>query len=208
MRPSKTSPACGGGGPRSGGGGAAPARHIRARPQRPHRQPRCHVPRSRGRFLGLAALFIATAATAAPAQITEASARAFIARQEAAWNARDARAWAGFFTPDARFVDQARGSDNSVVPNGTSTLTQATAQARRFFAKTKFHETAEVARVEIAADGRSARVIGRETIRIEASGGRPPRTLCTETQHTLVLQGGRILSRGQTDTAVRCRAPG
>jgi uncharacterized protein (TIGR02246 family) len=152
---------------------------------------------------GLVAL--ATCAQAAPAAITEPAVRAFVARQEAAWNAKDAGAWASLFTPDARFVDQARGSDNSVVPNGASTLAEATAQARRFFARSTFHETAEVARVEIAPDGRSARVAGRETIRLDQAG-KPPRTLCTETEQTLVLSGGRILSRGQTDTAVRCNA--
>ena len=151
-------------------------------------------------------VLLATAAHAAPARLTDADVRAFVARQETAWNAKDARAWAAHFTPDARFVDQARGSDNSLVPNGTSTLAEAAAQAKRFFAKATFRETAEVLRVEIAPDGCAARVSARETIRIEAARGLPPRILCTETEHTLVLQGGRILSRGQTDTAVRCRA--
>jgi ketosteroid isomerase-like protein len=147
----------------------------------------------------------APVARGAPARLTEPAIRAFIASQEKAWNAKDARVWAAAFTPDARFVDQARGSDNSVVPNGTSTLAQATAQAERFFAKSSFHETAEVTRIEIAADGRSARVLAREQIRIDQPG-RAPRVLCTETEHRLVLAGGRILSRGQTDTSVRCNA--
>jgi uncharacterized protein (TIGR02246 family) len=147
----------------------------------------------------------ANAQAAAPARLSEAAIRAFVAKQEAAWNARDARAWAAFFTPDARFVDQSRGSDNSLVPNGQSTLTEAAAQAERFFAKAPFHETAEVVRVEIAADGRSARVFGRETTRIDEPG-RPSRTFCAETEQTLTLAAGRFLSRGQTDTAVRCNA--
>jgi uncharacterized protein (TIGR02246 family) len=150
----------------------------------------------------LALLAAASAARAAPARLTEPAVRAFVARQEAAWNARDAKGWADFFTPDARFVDQARGSDNSIVPTGASTIAEATAQARRFFAKAPFHEAAEVDRVEIAADGRSAKVTGRETTRIDGSA---PRTLCAETEQTLILQNGHILSRGQTDTAVRCR---
>jgi uncharacterized protein (TIGR02246 family) len=153
----------------------------------------------------LLAVGLAQAAQAAPARLTEAAVDAFVARQEAAWNAGDAKAWAALFTPDARFVDQARGSDNSIVPTGRSTLAQASAQAGRFFAKAHFHETAEVTRIEISADGRSARVLGRETTRIDEAG-RPPRTLCAETEQTLVLSAGRILSRGQTETAVRCSA--
>ena len=153
----------------------------------------------------LAALLLAGAVHTAPARLTEPAVRAFVQRQEAAWNAKDARAWAAFFTPDARFVDQARGSDNSLVPNGTSTLAQATAQAQRFFAKSTFHETAEVRRLQLAPDGRTARVFGYETLRID-DPGKPSRTLCTETEQALALVEGRILSRGQTDTAVRCNA--
>jgi uncharacterized protein (TIGR02246 family) len=154
----------------------------------------------------LAALLLAgPAAWAEPQRLTEPAVRAFVARQEAAWNARDAQAWAATFTPDARFVDQARGSDNSIVPTGRSTLAQAEAQARRFFGKSKFRESSDVVRVELAPDGRSARVLARETTRVETPG-RPPRTLCAETDQTLVLSGGRILSRGQTETAVRCKA--
>jgi uncharacterized protein (TIGR02246 family) len=153
----------------------------------------------------LAVLILAGAVHAAPARLTEPAVRAFVQRQEAAWNAKDAKAWAAFFTPDARFVDQARGSDNSVVPTGTSTLAQATAQAQRFFAKTRFHETAQVLRVQLAPGGRSARLFGDESVRIEEPG-RPPRTLCAETEQALALVDGRILSKGQTDTAVRCNA--
>jgi len=85
-------------------------------------------------------VLLATAAHAAPARLTDADVRVFVARQEAAWNARDAKAWAAHFTLDARFVDQARGSDNSLVPNGTSTLAEAAAQAKRFFAKATFRD--------------------------------------------------------------------
>lgn len=148
---------------------------------------------------------VASAATAAVAEprLTEPAVRAFVARQEAAWNRRDAKAFAATFTPDAVFVDQARNSNGGVTSNGSSSLAQAMAQVRRFFARSTFHETAAVDRVEIAADGRSARVLGRETTRVETPG-RPPRTLCAETEQTVILAHGRLLSRGQTDTGVRC----
>lgn len=154
-----------------------------------------------------ATLVFALAALAAPAaaetRLTEPAIRAFVARQEAAWNGRDAQAFAATFTPDAVFVDQARNSNGGVTSNGSSTLAQAIAQARRFFTRSTFRETATIDRVEVAPDGRSARVLGHETTRIETPG-RPSRTLCAETEQTVILARGRILSRGQTDTGVRC----
>jgi uncharacterized protein (TIGR02246 family) len=154
----------------------------------------------RALIAGLAAL--ATAAAAEP-RLTEPAVRAFVARQEAAWTGRDASAFAATFTPDAVFVDQARNSNGGITSNGSSTLAQAIAQARRFFARAKFQETAVVDRVEIAADGRSARVFAHETSRIETPG-RPVRVLCALTEQTVILVRGRILSRGQTETGVRC----
>ena len=151
----------------------------------------------------LALLLAAGAAQAADARLTEPAIRAFVAHQEAAWNRKDAHAFAATFTPDAVFIAQARDSHGGVTPNGRSTLQQATAQARRFFAKTRFQATVTVDRIAVAPDGRSAQVAGREVTRIETPGG-PPRTFCAETEQTLVLAKGRILSRGQTDTDVRC----
>ncbi|HEY0437465.1 MAG TPA: DUF4440 domain-containing protein [Phenylobacterium sp.] len=156
------------------------------------------------RFIGFGLVAaLALPAHAAPARLTEAAIRAFEARQEAAWNAGDAAAFAAFFTPDARFVDQALGSDNRVVVNGTSTLAQATSQARRFFARYRFHEGATIERVEIAPDGASARLFALAVTRMQAPGGLP-RALCARTEQSLVLVAGRIRSRGQTDTAIRC----
>ena len=150
-------------------------------------------------------LAFAGAVHAAPPGLTEPAVRAFVARQEAAWNARDAAAFAATFTPDARFVDQAVGSDNRIVVNGTATLEQATAQARRFFAKSRFHEDVTVDRVEIAPDGASARVSGHEATRVERPG-QEDRVFCAHTEQTVVLVAGRLKSRGQTDTAIRCQA--
>jgi len=150
----------------------------------------------------IALLVLATPAAAAP-RLTEPAVRAFTARQEAAWNARDVRGWTATFTPDAVFVDQAKNSNGGVTSNGSSTLAQAAAQARRFFAGPKFAETAAVDRVEIAPDGRSARLLGRAVTEI-AAGARPARRLCAETSQTVVLVAGRILSKGQTETGVRC----
>lgn len=149
------------------------------------------------------ALLAAGAAQAAEPRLTDAAVRAFVARQEAAWNARDTRAFAATFAPDAMFVDQARDNQNRLIENGRGALPQAVAQARRFFAKHTVRETTQIDRIAIAPDGRSARVLAREVSRIETRG-HPSRTLCAETEQSLVLVQGRILSRGQTDTAVRC----
>ena len=153
--------------------------------------------------LAPAILLAAGLAQAAEPSLTEQAARAFVARQEAAWNARDVTAFFATFAPDAVFVDQARDSHGGITANGRSTLLQARLQARRFVTKNRFSETSTVDRVVIAPDGRSARVLGHERSRIE-NAGQPPRTLCAETDQTLVLAQGRLLSRGQTDTDVRC----
>jgi uncharacterized protein (TIGR02246 family) len=152
---------------------------------------------------GLMALLVLAAPAMAGPVLTDAAVRAFVARQEAAWNAGDARAFAATFTPDAMFVDQARNSNGGVTANGSSTLAQTTAQARRFFAKSRVRETTTLDQVEIAQDGASAQVLGHQVSRIETAGS-PPRILCAETRQTVVLARGRILSKGQTDTDVRC----
>jgi hypothetical protein len=147
------------------------------------------------RLVLLAALLCAAAAPA----LTEAQVRAFVGRQERTWNAGDFGAYFAGFAPDAVFVDQARGNDNSIVPYGKSTLAQARHQARRAAAKGKPSEAGQVLRVQLGADGRSARVWSFEIIR--AAG----RTSCAERLQTLALRGGRLVSTGQTDTIVRCR---
>jgi len=150
-----------------------------------------------------AALLAGAAAQAAETSITEAAARAFVARQDAAWNARSPAAFAATFTPDAVFIDQAVGSDGKTIPNGRSTLAEATAQARRFFARSRFRQTTVVGAVTLAPDARSAQVLAKTTTRIDRPG-QPPRTFCALSEQTLVLVQGRLLSRGQTDTDVRC----
>ena len=158
------------------------------------------------RRLSVLALLLATGvAQAADVRLTEPTVRAFVAHQEAAWNSKDVPA----LSPrpsrrqDAVFIAQARDSHGGVTPNGRSTLQQATAQARRFFAKTHFQATVTVDRIAVSPDGRSAQVLGREVTRIETPG-RPPHMFCAETRQTLVLLRARILSQGQTDTDVRC----
>ncbi|WP_293901306.1 hypothetical protein [Phenylobacterium sp.] len=145
--------------------------------------------------------FLAAPASAAPT-ITDPAARAFVAHQEQAWNAGDLGRYFAGFTPDARFTDQAYVGDKPPVPYGTSTLIQARAQARRALTQGKAHEAGEVLRVEIAADGASARVTSREASTVERAGR--TRRLCATRTQTLVVAPGGLRSRGQTDTFYRC----
>lgn len=157
------------------------------------------------RRLIFALLAVAGAAQAAPAPgLTEPAVRAFVARQEAAWNARDAVGFAATFTADAVFVDQSRNPGGGVTPNGSSTRAQAIAQAKRFFAAAPFHEEAAIDRIEIAADGRTARVVSHAVATVEAKG-RPARRFCASTEQSLVLAAGRLLSKGQVQTDIPCR---
>lgn len=142
-------------------------------------------------------------AHAAPARLSEPEVRAFVARQERAWNASDAAGYFALFTPDARFTDQARARDGRMVPYGTSTLAQARAQAARFFAKSRHRETTRIRSVRLAADGRSAMVAGDEVAEITTAGR--TRRSCAETQQTVILTPAGLRSRGQTDTQVACR---
>jgi uncharacterized protein (TIGR02246 family) len=147
-------------------------------------------------------LLAASAAQAAPA-ISEAQARALAARQEAAWNARDLDAYFATFTPDAVFIDQTRDvKHGGMIPYGRSDLKQARAQAAKFLAGATFVERGVVERVEIAAGGREATLIGRETSTVVSKGR--TRRACAQTRQTLVLAGGTLKSKGQTDTIVRC----
>jgi hypothetical protein len=154
--------------------------------------------------LVLSAMMVALLATSAHAEarLTDTQARAFVARQQRAWNAGDLERYFTGFTSEARFTDQAYVGDKPPVPYGTSTLAEARTQARRGGARSR--EAAEVRRVEIAPDGRSARVTSRVGSTVTRDGR--VRRLCASRVQTLVLARGAVRSRGQTDTYIRCRA--
>jgi hypothetical protein len=146
---------------------------------------------------------LATAAEAAPARLSEAEVRGFVARQSKAWNAGDLAAYFALFTPDAVFTDQARARDGRLVPYGASTVAQARAQAARTFATSKLQETTLIRAVAIAPDGKRAQVTSAEQTTVR--GGGPPRRFCAERVQTLVATPAGLRSRGQIDTVVRCR---
>jgi hypothetical protein len=149
----------------------------------------------------LASVLFAAPALAQPA-ITEAQVRAFVARQEAAWNAGELDRYFAGFTPQARFTDQAYVGDKPPASYGTSTVAQARAQARKALARATTREAGRVTRVRIAADGRSAQVVSYVTSTVDAGG--KVRRLCAYRGQALVLGGGRLLSTGQTDTFFKC----
>src|SRR3954463_4744906 len=111
------------------------------------------------RLLLLIILCAAPALAQAEARLTDAQVRAFVARQEAAWNAGDLDRYFAGFTPQARFTDQAYVGDKPPVPYGTITVAQARAQARKTLARARTREAGQVTQIRIAADGRSAQVV-------------------------------------------------
>lgn len=140
---------------------------------------------------------------AAATPLTEATVRAFVARQDRAWAKRDLDGYFATFAPDAVFVDQARTRKGEVIRYGASSVAEARAQSRRFLAGADFTESAVVERVLVAPDRRSARVLGRKTTVI-VSKARGRRTHCAETEQTVVATASGLRSRGQVETAVRC----
>jgi hypothetical protein len=161
------------------------------------------VVRRKGPLCAIAAvhLALALAGPAAAAGLTEAGVRAFLARQEAAWNARRVDDYFAGFTRDAMFVDQ-HVTPKEVIVYGRSNLAQARATARRFLKTARSTERSQVRSLRIAPSGTTARVLAWEVTTV-TTGGRT-RTVCANTDQTLVLAGGRILSKGQTDSIVRC----
>ena len=153
--------------------------------------------------LAIFAAALSGLAEAAPARFSEAEVRAFVARQEKAWNAGDVAGFFAMATPDAVFTDRARAKDGRVVVYGASTVAQARAQASRFFAKSHTRETVTIGSVQIAPDGRSARILGHEdAIQTTASH---TRQLCAETDQTVVATPAGLRSKGQIDTLTPCR---
>ena len=149
------------------------------------------------RFLPLALILLTAAA---PARLTEPQVRAFVAKQSAAWNARDLAGWAATFTPDARFTDQALANSNTIVPYGSSSLKEAQVQVRKTFAKGPAGETLAIDSVTLAPDGRGARVAGHA---VSQSRGQ---TVCAQRIQTVGLTSKGLKATAQTDTIVRCRA--
>lgn|GEM_PF-941383 len=155
---------------------------------------------------GGASLLLAAAALAAAsahaASLDETAVRAFVARQQRAWNANALEAYFAAFRPDAVFTDQYRTPAGEIVPYGSSKLARARVQSRKFRAAAKVAETGEIVRIDLARDRRSAHVISRVVSRTQGRNGL--RIACAERQQDLVLDAGRLRSKGQTDTFSRC----
>lgn len=150
----------------------------------------------------LAALLLTAGAAVAQTPVTDAAARAFVASQEAAWNAGDLDAYFSGYTLGATFTDQAYVGDKPPVPYGTSSLTEARKLTAKALARSRSRETTEITRVEIAADGASARVLAR--VRTTVDGASGVRRLCASRVQTLINAGGKLRSRGRTDTFYKC----
>ncbi len=156
----------------------------------------------RAAFLSLTIILAAGAATA-QGRLSDASVRAFLTGQERLWNAGDVDAYFATFTPDARFTDRGQSNQGGFVDYGTSSLSQARTTSKRLLAGSKVRESSRIVRIELAADGRSARVVTDETTRIETAG--KARVVCAESVHQLRVTPGGLRSAGQTDYIRRCR---
>jgi hypothetical protein len=152
--------------------------------------------------LVLVLTLIAAPALAAP-RITDPAVRAFVARQERAWNAGELDIYFAAFTPQARFTDQAYVGDKPPVLYGVSTRAEAKAQAKKARARGGSREAARIGRIAIAADGQSATVrmiVGSHVVQ----GGRA-RRMCASRTLDITLKGGVLKGGDQTDTYVKCR---
>lgn len=146
---------------------------------------------------------LSAAPAAAQAPITEAEVRTLAVRQVQALNAGELAAYFATFAPQARFAQQALGSDNRIVPYGASTREEARAQLAKALAGTAIRETLDVRKVVISADGRGAALSA--AVRTELTSGGRTRRSCAERLATFARVGGRLRALGQTDTLVRCR---
>ncbi len=146
----------------------------------------------------LALLALLLLAAAAPARLTEAHVRAFVAEQAKAWTG-DVDAYFATFTPEARFTDLALANDNSIVPYGSSSVTEARALVRKSRSQGGFREDLSVDSVVLAPDGRGARVSAHV---VSTAAGRRS---CAQRIETVALTTKGLRATGQTDTIVRCR---
>jgi hypothetical protein len=150
----------------------------------------------------LLALAILAAGPASGADLREAQVRAFVARQERTWNAGAFDAYYAAFRRDAVFTDRYRTASGKIVPYGASSLSEARAQTRKFRAASKVSERGEIVRITLGRGGDSAQVDSRVISRIQGAKGL--RLTCAERRQELVLTGGELRSKGQTDTFIRC----
>jgi len=135
------------------------------------------------------------------AKLDEPTVRAFASNQQAAWIAHDFDRFYASCAADAVFVSVRWNADGSITRQ-RRTPAEDRAAAEKYFKSHpgKFTEVAAIDRIEIAPDGLSARIISRETARIADA---KPGVLRATTEQTVVLRNGRLMSLGQTDTAVR-----
>ena len=130
--------------------------------------------------------------------LTPASIRAFIAGQNRAWNGRDFARFYATFAPRAQIVLIRTTADGKVTRTVRS-LAEDRRKAERFFATTRaiIRETGVVKAIQIAPDGRHARVQVLEDTGIVENG--KPRQLRAIVEEELEMRDGRVLVRALTE---------
>jgi hypothetical protein len=137
-----------------------------------------------------------------PSRLDEHTVRAFAECERSAWIAHDYDSYYGLAAPEASYVSVRWNADGSITREKRSPG-EARKAAEEYFRvhPGKFSETDTIDRVEIASDGRSAKIVGHAVATIEKPG--KDDVLRAATEETIVLRHGRLYSLGQTDTAVR-----
>jgi len=143
------------------------------------------------------AAILALAAASAP--LSDAEVRAFVARQERAWNAGDLDAYFAAFAPSALFADKA-ANGAELITYGVSTVAEARANSRRLMAKSTVRETGQVLTVNIGPGG--AKVLTRVVTRIETSAR--VRMVCADRVQEVRPTPQGLKSFRQTDYIRRC----
>lgn len=148
-------------------------------------------------LLAALAPFGALAAPAHP-KLDAAAIRAFAVAQNRAWNARDLDRFYALFDPRAQIVS-IRKTPEGTTHRSVRSIAADRARAERFFACTHaiIRETDRIEKIEIAPDGRHARVRVREETGMVQNGR--PRMLHATTVQQLEWRNGRILSLGLTE---------
>lgn len=135
----------------------------------------------------------------AAAPIAESDLRAFVARQERAWNAGDLPAYFAAFAPGAVFADKAANGPE-LITYGTSSVAEARANSRKLLARSKVRATGQVLTVNIGPGW--AKVLTRVTTRIETEGR--VRSVCADRVQEIRPTRDGLKSFRQTDYIRRC----
>jgi hypothetical protein len=144
-------------------------------------------------------LGVSTNNAAGAPQLSPEAVRAFVQAQNRAWSARDFARYYATFGPQAEIVT-IRTTPGGKVTRTVKSPAEDRNEAERFFASTRatIHETDRIEKIEIAPDGRHARVRWIEEASLAENG--KPRLLHATAEEELESRNGRIVALRLTET--------